>query len=575
MPELIIDNETVQLGNNKLVFSKAGYSFEDWITKDITYSERITLPETSLLNSIFSRPMQPAIQGEKFSKYRSFKYKDNGKIVFSGISKLLGFNDNKEFEIQLLDGSFELFENMENKLNALDLSSDDFTFNGTSYGTLKVLTSSVWIWSASSMHQDKILSKNVLNANYAFSRPFFSVKRLFEAILDNNNWNYSLETDADVFDKLIVSARNDFVFTSFEKVYNTTWSSGNIDLSSPDFLNGDTLTGSTQLNITYNCKIRLRGNADADNDFVLTITVSGTKPQTQTFILNKGAFDYDLTSNEYTGGDSLVISLSGTGNVDVSDFRIYTIIDENDFGTMSSANFVGYKVITFDNLPDITQKDLFKYCLVELAGFFGVSFFNKDITIHSMKPISKLSAIDWSDKFIEDSENIVPLSNYGKINYFNYNNSDIKPSNLGRGAFTIDDETLADTVDIFDSIFAASPEVTINSEKMIDNDVYDDTGRINEINDLIGYYEVSGAYTVARFEDLNGNTVLSEYYANFITAIQRGEVIKAMFNLNKSDFFLFDFTQLIYLEQKNSTFYVIRIGEYSENEATEVTLLKF
>lgn len=573
MAELSIDGQTVELGNNKLVFSKAGYSFEDWVTKDIQYSERVTLPETSLLNSIFFRPTSPDISTKKFSKFHTYKYKDNGKIVSSGTAKLLGFNSNREYELQLLDSSFELFENMEDELNAIDFESSDFTFNTTNYNSLKVLNSSVWIWSASSMHQDKILSKNILNGNLAFSRPYFSAKRLIEGIFLANGWVYELAVNADLFDTLIISHEEEFFFTSYEKSFTGVYTTGTLDLSSPDFIQGDTVSPATTLNLIYNSKIRLRGNADADNDFTITLTVSGTKPQTQTFVLNKGNLDYDLTSNEFEGGDSVVISISGTGNLTLDSFLIYTIIDENDFGTMSSANFTGYKVKTYDNLPEITQKDLFKNCLVKIGGYFRTDNFKKMMTIETVLSLSKLGALDWSEKFIEESDEVLPLENYGQISYFSYTNSDTKATNQGRGSFTIDNETLPDVLTIFESIFEASPEVTITNQ-MIDNTYYDDTERINDLGVLIGYYEEISTYTVARFEQLNGNNVLLNYYESFIAAIQRGELFDCRFNLNKSDFFLFDFTKLVYLQQKKSVFYVLRINDYSEDELTEVFLLK-
>ncbi len=573
MAQLIINNEIVELGNNKLVFSKSGYSFEDWITKDIPYSERVTLPETSLLNSIFFRPFSPDITGQKFSKLYTYTYKDNGKIVSSGIAKLLKFNESKEYELQLLDSSFELFENLKDKLNALDFESSDFTFNSSAYTTLKILNSSAWIWSASSMHEEKILAKNILSGNLAFSRPFFSVQRLIEGMFLANGWTYELGVNADFFDTLIISAKNDFVFTSYEKSFTASLAAGNFDLTSPVFIKTDSLTGVDILNITYNTKLRFRGNADADNDFILQISVTGTDPQTQTFVLNKGAFDHDLTSNEFTAGDAITVSLIGTGNVAFTDWLIYTIISENDFGSMSTATFTDFKVKTYDNLPDIIQKELFKNCLVKIGGFFTTDNFKKVINISSVVSLSKLGAIDLSEKFIEDTESEMPLLGYGKINYFVYNNSDLKPSNLGRGSFEIDNETIPDTIDIYTSIFAASPEVEI-TDTMIDNTVYDDTERINEINNLIGYYESISSYTVARFENLNGNNVLSTFYSNFIAAIQRGEITESKFNLNKSDYFLFDFTKLVYLQQKKSVFYVLNVGNYSDNELTDVKLLK-
>jgi hypothetical protein len=573
MAVLTIDNYEIELGNSRLVFSKSGYSFEDWITKELPYSERITLPESGLLNQIFFRPYSSEITGKKFSKFHTFKYKDNGKIVFSGVCKLLKFNSNRQYEIQLLDSSFELFENLKEKLNQLDLESYDFTFNSTAYNTLKVLNSGVWIWSASSTHQEKILSNNILSGNLAYSRPFFSAKRLIEKIFSINGWSYELGLNTSMFDKIIISAKDKFYFTSFEKSFTGTLTASSFNLTSPVFIKTDTLTGSTTLNLTYKSKIRLRGSANAENDMLITITGTGAKPQTQTFVINKGLFDYDITSNDFEAGTAVTISFTGTGSLVLENFLIYTIIDENNFGTMSSAIFTDFKVKTYDNLPNIVQKDLFKHCLVKIGGYFSTNNFNRKLTINSVKSLSKLSAIDWSLKFIEDSENTIPINGYGKINYFTYDNSKDNPETLGRGTFDIDDETLKESETIYKSIFAASAEVTI-TDKMIDNFIYDNNERVNEINTLIGYYEEIGAYTVARFEDLNGNNLLSNYYSNFVKAIQRGEIIECKVNLNKSDFFLFDFTKLVYIKQKKSIYYVLNIGNYIENELTELRLLK-
>jgi len=573
MATLKIDNYDIPLGNSKLVFSKSGYSFYNWITKDIPYSERVSLPETSLLNSIFFRPFASEIQAKKFSKFHSFKYIDNGKIVFAGICKLLKFSENREYEIQLIDGSFDLFENLKNKLNKLDFEHSDFTFNSTAYNSLKLLNNSAWIWSASSMHLEKILSKNILSGNLAFSRPYFSAKRLIEKMFAANNWSYELGINTSLFDKIIISANSKFAFTSFEKSFTAVLAASNFNISSPVFLKTDTLTGSTILNLTYKSKIRFRGSANSDNDFILQISVTGAKPQTQTFILNKGSFDYDLLSNDFEASSALTFSIIGTGNVSFTDFKIYTVIDEENFGNISAANFTDFKVKTYENLPNIVQKDLFKHFLVKIGGFFNTDFFRKKIKIETVLTLSKLGALDWSQKLIEGSDSISLLDGYSKINYFTYKNSDNNPEFLGRGSFNLDNETLQDAGEIYSSIFAASPEVVITNN-MIDNSVYNDTERINDLNTLVGYYEEISSYSVARFNDLNGNNILSKFYPNFIIAIQKGEIIEAKFNLNKSDFFLFDFTKLVYLEQKKSTFYILSIGNYIENETTDITLLK-
>jgi len=389
--------------------------------------------------------------------------------------------------------------------------------------------------------------------------------------------------NSSFFDELIVSAANTFVFTSYEKKYNTTLNitgSELLDLSGPNFIKTDTVSGTTILQLNYDSKIRFRGNVTATSDFVLQIigsTVSGDS-LTQQFYINAGTGDVDFTSELYKTANptyNLQFNFIGTGDLTFDNLYLYTIIDENDFGTMSSANFTDFKVKTYDNLPDVSQKELFKHALVSVGGFFTTDNFRKKIKINSVVELSKLGAIDWSNKFVEDTERAYPLSGYAKTNYYNYNNGDTKPVNLSRGSFDVDNETLTKVTNVYDSIFAASPEVEISGQTMADNTVYDDTERINDINTLIAYYEVVSTYTVARFETLNGTSLLATYYTDFISAIQKGVIFGAQFNLNKSDYFLFDFTKLVYISQLKSVFYVLSISDYSESELTKVTLLKY
>lgn len=583
MAQLTINDIDVNLGSAKIVLSKSAYSFSDWLVKQITFSERVRIPESNELNGLFLRPKSPEITGQKFSKYYSFTYKDAGKIVFSGTAILLGVNESNQYESQLLDSSKELFADMKNLLNKLDLESSDFIFNSSAYTTLKVLNSSVWIWSAASMHELKTLSKNILSGELAFSRPFFSVQRLLEKIFSVNNWTYENSVNSEFINKLIISSNSDsFVFTSYEKLFDediVVSGSQLIDLSGPDFLKTDTISGIDTLQLNFTSKIRFRGYIDSDIDMILQISgvsSGATDSQTQIFQINKGRFFYDITSNEFKTVDAtynLQFTLINSGTATLENFLIYTIIKENDFGAMSSKGFVDFKVKTYDNLPNIKQIDLFKHALINVAGFFTSDNFRQKIKINSMNELSKLGALNWSDKLNEDTISAIPLSSYGKINNYDYDNDKEKPSTLGRGSFDIDNETLPDLITVYKSIFAASSEVEI-TDNQIDLEIYDDTERIAELNNIIGYYEDISTYTVARFNDLNGNVLFVNFYLDFISAIQNGEIIEAEFDLNKSDFFLFDFTQLIYLEQLKSTFYVLPIENYSEGNTSKVTLLK-
>jgi hypothetical protein len=569
MGKLKINNIDVSLGSSKIVLNKSAYSVDSWLAKQVTYSERVRLPQTAELDGLFLRPKNTGIAGRKFSDFYRFQYSDNGKILFEGVAKLLGCNKSNEYELQLFDSSFALFDALKNDLNALSVDIDDFVFNASEYALKKVFNSSVWIWSASNQHEKRTLSNNVLSGNLAFSRPFFSVQRLMERMFSANFWTYSNSTNSELINKLILASNNkQFYFTSYDKNFSSSIVSPSVlDLTGYNFIK-DSITGTTQLDTDYTSALRFRGWVTSENDLTLRFSgISSTTVDTQTqdFVINAGRFYYDFTTDEFETDDAtynITVELIGSGNVDFDNVLLYTIIEENNFGDISLGNFIDYKVKTYDNLPKISQIDLFKHILVSVGGFFTSDNLRKNIKINSLNEISRLGAEDWSQKIDENSISIVNASGYGRINYYNYDNSDEKPLNLGRGNFLIDSNTIKETSNVYNSIFSASAEVFIDSNNQIDAPVYSDIERLNDLNDILGYYENVSTYTVARFADLNGNNTLLNYYNNYINAIQNGAVITANFNLNKSDFFLFDFTKSVYIDQLNSNFY-------------QLTLLKF
>ena len=569
MATLTINNENVQLGNNKIALSKSAYPLSDWNFRTVQFSERVNIPFVPFID---------------FKKYYDFKHKDNGQIVFTGTAMLMEKFNNMTMDVVLLDQSVKLFASMNNKLTSLELDSEDFIFNISEYASKKELNNSVWLWSADSTHENRILANNIQSGNLAFSRPYLSVKRLFEKMFDVDKWSYLLSDNANLLDKLIISSNHkQFYFTSFEKIISINSNvSGtyNIDISSSDFLKTDTVTATYTLNLTYDSMIRIRGFIEASNDCILQLnglSSSSTDTLIETFVLNKGRFYYDVTSSEFATNDAtfnVMFNVLGNASVTFDDVYIYTLIEEQKFGNISLANFVDFKVKTYDNVPDISQKELFKNCLTLTGGFLTTDNLRKQIKINSLNELFRLGSHDWSSKFVENSDKETSLSGYAKTNYFLFNNSDNKPFNQGRGDFNIINETLNDSKEIYTSTFEASGEVEINSNLISDNIIYSNLERLNEFNVFVGYYDAVTDYTIAKFDLLNWNNILTNYYDNYIKAIQKGSIIEANFILNKSDYFNFDFTKLVYISQLKATYYVLNIDSYIENEETKLILLK-
>ena len=566
MAQLEINNINIELGANRIVLNKDFFSIDDWQSKKIDFSRALTIPKVKFM---------------KFNTLYSFKYKENNSIVFKGIA-ILTSQAKTESEILLLDSSIALFDAMNENLNKLDLDSQDFVLNLTEYNNKKTLNSSVWLWSAINNHEEKTLSKNILSNNLAFSRPSFSCQRLLEKIFDVKKWTFETSLKSDLLNKLIISANHEFFyFTSYDKVFNETVNNiglSLINLDSYSFIYTDSVLTSYTLRTNYKTKIRFRGFITSDSEQILQIvgtSSGGANSETQNFVINKGRNYYDLTSNDFETADltyDLDFNFIGSGSLVLEDFRIYTLINEIDFGNISAANFTDFLIKTYDNIPNISQKELFKNCLNSIGGLFKTDSLRKKIYINSLGEISKLSALDWSHKFIENSEEKVNISNFGQSNYFAYNNKD--GSSVGRGVFNIENETLKKSIEVYKSVFSACNEVLINTDSISDFAIYNDTERINTFNCVLSYYENVAAYSIARFKKLNGNNVLAEFYKNVIQAIDKGEVYKVNAVLNNSDFFNFDFTRTIYIKSLKATFYILKINNYIHNTQCELIMLR-
>lgn len=566
MATILIEGKEVN-ARSKVVLSKQVYPQSDWNSRTIQFSENVTIDYVPFI---------------KFNKYYNFVYKDNSQILFNGFAILLERNKKETLSIQLLDKSKLLLDFMtDNKLTALDLDSQDFIFNTTSYNNLKQLNATIWLWSADNTHEKRTLANSILSGNLAYSRPYFSVKRLFELILNNLKWKYTLSDNALLFDKLILSSNHkDFYFTSYEKLFsfNQFANTYNFNFTNYDFIKTDSLSSNTVLSLNYDSQIRLRGNIYAEKDCVLNIVcVSSlsTDSITESYTINKGLNYYDLTSAILKTDDTtynVSINIVANCNIETSDLLVYTKIKEEAFGDISLANFTDFKVKTYDNIIDLTQIQLFKQCLALVGGFFTTDNLRKKIKINSLNELFRLNSIDYSNKFVEQSENISSLDGYAKKNYFGYNTSDNK--NIANNYFSINNDILIETKDVFNCIFEASNEVVINSDTLLDNVIYSNLERLETYNILLAYYENINDYSVARFDKLTGANIFKTYYDNYIKAIQKGEVFDADFYLSKSDYYNFDFTKLIYIEQLQTTFYVLEINNYIENENTSLKLLK-
>lgn len=591
MPILEINNVPIDINGEPISLNKQAYPIESWNERTLNHSDRVIIPETKIARELFSRPGNPEVKANKFGKYYPFKYKDLSTIIFSGQAILS--SSNGTIEILLTDEAKEFFDNLNKKLNKLDFESDDFIFSVAEYDLKKIDNDSVWIWPAVAMHINKNVNNTILagggaDAKLKYSRPMFSARKLRDKIYSTNKWSVSPCEQLNIVDSVCISANaKQFYVTSYQKTLTDIIVGSNpiIGLDTNDFNFGLTVNP-TNLDIgTTNTKFRIRGSITATETSLLIVnglsSPSGTDAQKQEFVINKGTFEYDLTTSDFTTSENSNIidfSVITIGTVTFNSTLLYTIIEESDLGSFSGNNLIGYLVKVYDNMPDFKQKEFLKNCFTMFGAFFQTNQLKKELKANSYVTLSKLNSLDWSDKFIVDSENITGIiGRYGRTNYFSYDNDGTIPESTGRGEFQVNNETLEDIETIFTNIFSASTDVEIDGLDMASFDIYNDSERVNTLNDRILYYQVDGTrgITHATFNQISGDRLLEIYHKNIIESLYDVTVIECEFLLNRTDFLTFDFTKTVYIKAFKSTFLVLSINEYIEGRASKVKLLKY
>jgi len=239
---------------------------------------------------------------------------------------------------------------------------------------------------------------------------------------------------------------------------------------------------------------------------------------------------------------------------------------------------VGYRVKAYDNLPDIQQIDLFRLSMVVTNSIIISDTLNKELEIKNIN-YSKLFNYDWSEKFVQGSEVIENnLSTYAQTNNLEYDNDTTVNSRLGRASFAVTNEALKDEQTFIKLDYGASNEVEISSNTIAHFEVYTDTVRANdELNKRLVYVynDAGNVYTLARFLNIDWNTLITDYYGDFVNSVSRLRYVEALFNLNKLDVLGFDFGRTVYIEPLKATFIVLAIEDFVPDSLTRVKMLKF
>jgi len=191
-----------------------------------------------------------------------------------------------------------------------------------------------------------------------------------------------------------------------------------------------------------------------------------------------------------------------------------------------------------------------------------------------MANLNKLNTLDWSDKFIRETETLSnELSGLGKKNMLKYENDTTVDSRLGWSYFETNNESLQDEVDYIALPFSASNDVVIDGNQVAQVSVYNNNGRITdrEINKRI--FAING--DKLQFTGINWANVAGTYYANYFRSLSRVRVVNCEMNLSKLDVLTWNEKKLIYVEYFKSTFIVLEINNFIPGRVTKVKLLNY
>ncbi|MDX1700120.1 MAG: hypothetical protein R3250_05845, partial [Melioribacteraceae bacterium] len=450
--ELEINGNKANLGNQIITLSRQVTNVIG--QKLVDFSNRFTLPKDDINNRIFNSPYIVNSNNNNLDKLYKAKLIDQF-ILFNGSGKLNEVVDGYQF--QIIEDSKVFFDDLNKGIKYLDFDSDDFVFNYTSYNTLKLPSSSVWVWPLISMHEDRDINKSpnpvTSNSDIAFYRPCFNWSVILNKIFTSRSW--TVEYDSDIIDDLcLISNASKFYVTSYQKTFNETialsGSSNLSNLDTNDFENNVTTTSTTIDIGDIKTAFRLRGGISVENQLTITIKATdGTgKVNEKKYAVNTTDSELDIKSSDFSTNDpsnEVEIVFTGSGNVVLSDMLLYSLIEEQELGDLSDNNITGYLVKAYDNLPNKTQKDIYKDTLTLTNSVAIPDSLNKKVIIKSLNAITKTNAIDWSEKFIQKTEQITNrFESFGQLNYLSYDNDDTVDESSGEASFEVNNESLED-----------------------------------------------------------------------------------------------------------------------------------
>jgi hypothetical protein len=579
--ELYINGTKAELGDSEPAITKKSIDIENPSARFVDITNSFNLPDTQINREIFDCPQGIGTNNRSFDKFYNAVLNDTFQL-FKGKGFLNSMTPDK-LNFQIVDEAKDLFTLINKKLTEISWDDKDTALTQAQINALDAVDiNTCWFWGKACYHKQAFIintDQTTGDDRCKYSRPSFYVQGLLNRAISQAGYTLT----SPLPDLAFSSNHKQFFFTSYQKTFNQTFNpAGTLaitDFTSNDFSHADvTLTTST-IEELHKTKIRIRGNvvtSAAIKLLVHAVDASTTKVTDNEFTLpTNGSFDF-TTSEIYNDATGMTIdfSLIGTGSVVFTDTLLYTLIEEST-EDLSTNVWLDYKIKAYDNLPDnLTYLDLLKLICVVSNKYPIVDSYNKAISFGSLANLNKNNSVDWSDKFVQQSESVTSkFSGIFQKNYLRYENDITVPFTQGESFFETDNESLASEGDYIKLAFGASTDCVIDSNTIVHVPIYDDTGRIADIDLNIRLLGVSGS--CLQFALVDWSYLKETYFSNWFNSLYRIRVIQGEVNLNKLDVLSWTAKQLAHIDYFKTTFIVLEISNFIPGKLTKVKLLAY
>ena len=268
-------------------------------------------------------------------------------------------------------------------------------------------------------------------------------------------------------------------------------------------------------------------------------------------------------------------------------------------------------------LPDISQKDFLKDTLQRFGIICQTDNASKTISFNSFRDIVNNIPIakDWTTKCVNQGKQVAfKLGNYAQVNYMQYKtDTNVLPLKLGWSQINIDDQTLAATNTLFESIYGVTLNRpyyggTIAQIKMIDdtsgsNDFtigvsprilidqklniaqtaktvsFTDGTNTRVVNDIIStpyFYKPDAPQLNTQYgkPSLLFNDLRLRYYPELEKILTHAKKTVRYFLLSPRDILELDLLIPIYLQQYGAYYYINKIDSWRKGQPCKVELVK-